>query len=193
MALEETASEIEENKVECSEEKPGDEIKQEETDVEKSNKEQLESTENSNQVEVNMLQLLDSIVASDNKEEPVDAENSKVPQDNAEEKENVESVNEENTEGIVEDVEKDAPTTNKEGESPGEGVIAPFENIKIKEEPLDDIGEQSDSEMIFDFANVEVKEEPMEPEPGMCVRSRLLKKTAFYLAQGRFYNILFSS
>lgn len=173
MALEEAVSEIDENKVECSEETPGDEIKQEETDVEKSNKEQLESTENSNQVEVNMQQLLESIVASDNKEEPVDTENSKVSQDNAEEKENVESVNEENTED-VEGVEKDTPTSNKEGESPGNGVIAPFENIKIKEEPLDDIGEQPDSEMIFDFANVEVKEEPMEPEPGMCVRLRLL-------------------
>jgi len=168
--LEETVPEIEESKVECSEETPGNETKQEDTDVETSHKEQLESKENSNQVEVNMLQLLDSIVASENKEEnkPVDTEDSETPQNDAEKKENVEGVNEESTEVATEDVEKDAPTINKEEEPPSEGVIVPFENIKIKEEPLDDIDEQPDSE-IFDFANVEVKEEPVEPEPGMCL------------------------
>lgn len=177
MALEETVSEIEENnKVEC-EETHGDEIKQEETDVEMSTKEQLKSTENLNQVEVNMLQLLDSIVASENKEEPVDTENIEVPQNDTEQKENVDGVNEEEktedaTEDATEGVEKDVPTLNKEEESPGEDVIAP-ENIKIKEEPLDDIDEQPDSEM-FDFSNVEVKEEPAESEPGMCVRLSLL-------------------
>lgn len=170
MALEETVPEIEESKVECSEETPGKETKQEETDVEMSDKEQLESKENSNQVEVNMLQLLDSIVASENKEEtkPVDTENTETLQNDTEKKEGVEGVNEENVEDDIESVEKDVPMINAEEESPGEGVIVPFENIKIKEEPLDDIDEQPDSEM-FDFANVEVKEEPMEPELGMCV------------------------
>jgi len=168
LALEEAISELEENKVEGSEETPGDETKREESDKKMSKKEQLESTENLNPVEVNMQQLLDSIVASEKKEESVDTENSEVPQDNAEEKKENEGINEENTENtsIAEDTEKDVSTINKEEESPGEGVIIPFENIKIKEEPLDDIGEQPDSE-IFDFANVEVKEEPMEPEPGM--------------------------
>ncbi|XP_018312633.1 uncharacterized protein Pcf11 isoform X1 [Mycetomoellerius zeteki] len=165
LALEETVSEMEENKMECSEETPGDETKQEESDIEMSKKEQLESTENLNQVEMNMQQLLDSIVASEKKEESVDVENSEVPQDDTEEKkENVESVNEESTEAVIEGAEQDAPTINKEDESPGEGVTIPFENIKIKEEPLDDVDEQIDSE-VFDFANVEVKEEPMEPEP----------------------------
>lgn len=167
MALEEAVAEIEESKVECPEETPGED-KQEEPDVETSNKEQLEPTENVvNQVEVNMMQILDSIVASETKEEPVDTENTEVPQNDTEKKENVEGVDEENTEGAVEG-EKDAPTINKEDESPGENEIVPFENIKIKEEPLDDIDEQPDSEM-FDFTNVEVKEEPMESEPGMCV------------------------
>lgn len=173
MALEEAASEVEENKVECSGETPGDETKQKDSE-EISNKEQSESTDN--QVEMNMMQLLDSIVTSEKKEEPVEnsgTENSEVPQDDTEKKENTEGINEGNTEGVVEGAEKDAPTINKEEESPGEGVIVPFENIKIKEEPLDDIGEQPDSEM-FDFANVEVKEEPMEPEPGMYARLRLL-------------------
>ncbi|XP_011684445.1 PREDICTED: uncharacterized protein LOC105447883 isoform X2 [Wasmannia auropunctata] len=172
LALEEVAnSEIEENKVECPEKTPGDETnsKQEEPDVNKE-EEQAESAENLNQVEVNVQQLLDTIVASDKKEEPVDAENSEVPkQDSTEEtKENVEGVDEESTEQVVEgDADKDAPTINKEEEeSPGENlnVQLPFENIKIKEEPLDDIDEQPDTEM-FDFSNVEVKEEPMEPEP----------------------------
>jgi len=172
LALEETVSEMEENKIECSEETPVDETKQEESDIEISKKEQLESTENLNQVEVNMLQLLDSI-ASEKKKESVDAENSEIPQDDTEEKtENVENVNEESTEAILESAEQNAPTVNKEDESPGEGVTIPFENIKIKEEPLDDVDEQIDSE-VFDFANVEIKEEPMEPEPGMYIRFKL--------------------
>ncbi|KYN37984.1 Pre-mRNA cleavage complex 2 protein Pcf11 [Trachymyrmex septentrionalis] len=163
LVLEETVLEMEENKVECSEETPVDETKQEESDIEMSKKE-LESTENLNQVEVNMQQLLDSIVASEKKEESVDAENSEIPQDDTEEKtDNVENVNEESIEAVSEDAEQDAPTVNKEDESLGEGVTIPFENIKIKEEPLDD-DEQIDSE-VFDFANVEIKEEPIEPEP----------------------------
>ncbi|XP_025986831.1 uncharacterized protein LOC105195218 isoform X2 [Solenopsis invicta] len=165
LTLEEAASEIEENKQECSEETPGDETKQQESE-ETLNKEQSESVDNQvNQVEVNMMKLLDSI--AENKEESVEnaeMENSEVSQDDTEKKENTEGLNEDNTEGVVEDAEKDASTTNKEEESSGEGVSEPFENIKIKEEPLDDIDEQPDSEM-FDFANVEVKEEPMEPEP----------------------------
>jgi len=176
LALEETISELEENKVEGSEETPGDETKREESDKEMSKKEQLESTENLNSVEVNMQQLIDSIVASEKKEEFVDPENSEIPQDNTEEKKENEGINEENTENtsVAEDTEKDVSTINKEEESPGgEGVTIPFENIKIKEEPLDDIGEQPDSE-IFDFANVEVKEEPMEPEPGMSALLYLL-------------------
>ncbi|XP_071642109.1 uncharacterized protein Pcf11 isoform X4 [Temnothorax longispinosus] len=162
LALEEAVSEVEENKVECSEETPGNETKQEEPNAETSNKEQLESTKNLNQVEINMMQILDSIVGSE-KEKPVDTENTEAPQTDTETKENEESVNE-NTEGAMENVEKDAPTINKEDESPGESATVSFENIKIKEEPLDDIDEQPASEM-FDFANVEVKEEPMEPEP----------------------------
>ncbi|KAL6259064.1 hypothetical protein P5V15_008985 [Pogonomyrmex californicus] len=166
LALEETVSEVEENKVECSEETPGDEIKQEESDAEVSNKEH-QSTGNLNEVELNVLKLLD-IAASKNKEEPDKADNSELPQDVTEEKEKVESANEENNtdEGITEDGEKDAPAVSKQDESTGESAPVSFENIKIKEEPLDDddIDEQPESE-IFDFANVEIKEEPMEPEP----------------------------
>ncbi|KAL0115350.1 hypothetical protein PUN28_010706 [Cardiocondyla obscurior] len=169
LALEEAAAEMEESKVECSEETPGDETKQENTDVGTSNKEQLEPTENVNQVELNVLQLFDSITASENKEKSADTEeDTEVPQTDTEKKENEESVNEENTENNEkEDPEKneeETSVTNKEEESPGESVTAPFENIKIKEEPLDDIDEQPESEM-FDFANVEIKEEPMDPEP----------------------------
>lgn len=167
MALEEAASEIEESKVEMPEETPGDEIKQEESEIE-TNKEQLQFTENLNQVEMNMLQLLDSIAASENKEEPIDMENTEVLENDTEKKENVEDVNEKNTEN-EEGVEKNAPTINKEEkeESPGEVETVPFENIKIKEEPLD-IDEEPESE-IFDFTNVEVKQEPMDPEPGTYI------------------------
>lgn len=172
MALEEAASEIEDSKVECSEETPGDETKQEESDLETLKEEQLETTESLNQVEVNVQQLLDCIVASEKKEESVETENSEVPQDNTKViKENVGG--EENTENI-ESAEKDAPVINSEEKSPGEDATMPLENIKIKEEPLDDISEQPDSEM-FDFDNVEVKEEPMEPEPGMYARRRMLQ------------------
>lgn len=164
MALEEAASEIEESKIETLEEILGDEIKQEESEMEMSSKEQLESTENVNHVEVNMMQLLDSI-ASDTKE-PVDTENTEVPENDMEKKENDEGVNEENTENM-EGVEKDEPAINNEEESPSEVEAVPFENIKIKEEPLD-IDEEPESEM-FDFANVEVKKEPVDPESGVTL------------------------
>lgn len=168
MALEEAVSEIEENKVET----PGDEIKQEGPEVETSNKEQLESTENLNHVEMNMLQLLDSIAASEMKEEePVDTENTEVPENDTEKEENDEGVNEESTEN-VEGVEKDAPAISKEEEFPGEVEAIPFENIKIKEEPLD-VDDEPESE-IFDFANVEIKEEPVDPESGTCPLEHIL-------------------
>lgn len=167
MTLEETVSEVEENKVETPEETPGDDIKQEESEIEISNKEQPESTENLNHVEVNMLQILDSIVTTEIKEEPVDTENTEVPENGAEKKENEEGVSEESAEN-AEGVEKDAPATDKENEFPGEIETVPFENIKIKMEPLDVDEELEELEKMFYFANVEVKEEPVDPESGTC-------------------------
>ncbi|KMQ93559.1 pre-mrna cleavage complex 2 protein pcf11 [Lasius niger] len=160
LALEEAVSEIEEGKIECSEETPGDEFKQEKSNVEMSNKE-LESTENSEQIEESPLET----TTLETTEKPANTENSEVTQDEMEEKEKVEGATEENT--VMADAEENAPTMNEEEKSPGESVMTPFENIKIKEEPLDDIGEQDNSEMFAFLDKLEhpIKEEPMEPEP----------------------------
>lgn len=159
MALEEAVSEIEESKIECSEETPGDEFKQEKSNVEISNKE-LEVMENSEQIEENPLET----VTLETKEKSADIENSEITQDEMEEKEKMEDA-EENV--VRADTEVNAPTMNEEEKSPSEGVITPFENIKIKEEPLDDIGEQDNSEMFafLDKLEHKIKEEPMDPEP----------------------------
>lgn len=173
MALEEAASEIEENKVECSEETPGDELKQEKSNeiVDK----ELEPTENSEQIEESPLETATlEIKEADN------TENSEVTQDETEEKEKMENTSEENA--VTADTEENAPTTNEEEKSLSECVITPFENIKIKEEPLDeeDIGEQDNSEMFAFLDNLEhpIKEEPVEPEPepGTYIYLKLLQK-----------------
>ncbi|XP_012218940.1 pre-mRNA cleavage complex 2 protein Pcf11 isoform X2 [Linepithema humile] len=157
LTLEETVAEIEEGKIEGSEEAAGVESKQEESNVEVLKKES-ESTENTEQVEENSIEP----TTSENKEESSNVDNSEVVQNDAEEKEKVESVNEENA--ASDDVEKDASAINEEKKSPDENVIMPFENIKIKEEPLDYVSEEPDSEM-FVFSNLAIKEEPIESEP----------------------------
>lgn len=64
----------------------------------------------------------------------------------------------------VENVEKDET---KETETTDPEIIEKsFENIKIKEEPIDEPEEQLEEEQ-FDFSKVEIKAEPVEPEPGM--------------------------
>ncbi|XP_070159553.1 pre-mRNA cleavage complex 2 protein Pcf11 isoform X3 [Polyergus mexicanus] len=159
LALEEAVSEIEEGKIECSEERPGDEFKQEKSNVEISNKE-LELTETSEQIKESPLET----ATLKTKEKLADIQNSEITQDETEDKEKRENA-EEST--VIPDTEVNAPMMNEEEKSPGEDVITPFENIKIKEEPLDDIGEQDNSEMFafLDKLDHQIKEEPMDPEP----------------------------
>lgn len=160
MALEEAASEIEENKIECAEETSGNEFKQEKSNVEISNKE-LEPVENSKQIEESPLE----IVTSEIEEKSANIENSEVTQVEVEEKEKMEDATEEGT--VTADTKENTSTMYEEEKSLNEGVTTPFENIKIKEEPLDDIGEQDNSDMFafLDKLEHQIKEEPMEPEP----------------------------
>lgn len=190
MALEEAVSEIEESKVECPEETSENEFKQEKSNVEIANKE-LEPKESSEQIEENPLET----VTSETEEKSANTENSEVTQklqDEVEEKEKMEDATEEST---VTDIKENAPTMYEEEKSLSEGVTTPFENIKIKEEPLDDIGEQDNSDMfaLLDKLEHQIKEEPMEPEPEPELGISILNycKDYFFYTYTRFSNILF--
>ncbi|XP_014476852.1 PREDICTED: uncharacterized protein LOC106745607 isoform X2 [Dinoponera quadriceps] len=161
LGLDETAMETEEGKKECSEEVAAkEEHKQEESDVEAANKE-FESTETLDQAEESPMETTEL----ENKEESPDAENLELTQDNAEETgKTTEEVNSDlNTDAENIEQTSDAPVTNEEEKSQDESSIMPFDNIKIKEEPMDDVGEQPESEL-FEFANIEIKEEPADPD-----------------------------
>ncbi|XP_066589743.1 pre-mRNA cleavage complex 2 protein Pcf11-like isoform X2 [Prorops nasuta] len=61
--------------------------------------------------------------------------------------------------------EEESETTTKENDdetSQNTNLNLSFENIKIKEEPVD---QEEEQEMQFDFSNVEIKDEPVDPEP----------------------------
>lgn len=152
--------ETEEGKKECPEETAAkDEFKEEPDEI--SNKE-LESIETaSHQIEENPIETTEL----ENKEELSNAQNS---QDNAEE---IEKVTEEVNSDLNTDIENteqtsDMPITNDEEKSQDGNSVVSFDNIKIKEEPMDDVSEQPESEL-FEFANVEIKEEPIDPDMGM--------------------------
>lgn len=176
LALEEAVSEIEESKKKCTEETSGNE--QEKSNVEISNKE-LEPVENSEQIEEGPLET----VTSETEEKSANIENSEVTQVQVEEKEKMEDATEENT--VTADTKENAPAMYEEEKSLSEGVTTPFENIKIKEEPLDDIGEQDNSDMFafLDKLKHHIKEEPMEPEPesepGIYIYFKLLQRLFF--------------
>lgn len=176
MALEEAVSEIEESKKKCTEETSGNE--QEKSNVEISNKE-LEPVENSEQIEEGPLET----VTSETEEKSANIENSEVTQVQVEEKEKMENATEENI--VTADTKENAPAMYEEEKSLSEGVTTPFENIKIKEEPLDDIGEQDNSDMFafLDKLKHQIKEEPMEPEPepepGIYIYFKLLQRLFF--------------
>ncbi|XP_032680257.1 uncharacterized protein LOC116848371 isoform X2 [Odontomachus brunneus] len=161
LGLEETVMETEESsKKEYSEETAAkEESKQEESETETSNKEFI-SMETSHQIEENSTETTELR----NKEESLNAENSEITQDNTEEIEKAteEINNDSNTDAENTEQTSDAPVTNEEEKSQDENSIS-FDNIKIKEEPMDDINEQPESEL-FEFANVEIKEEPMDPD-----------------------------
>lgn len=187
MAIEEAVSEIEESKVECPEETSENEFKQEKSNVEIANKE-LEPKESSEQIEENPLET----VTSETEEKSANTENSEVTQDEVEEKEKMEDATEENT--VTADIKENASTMYEEEKSLSEDVTTPFENIKIKEEPLDDVGEQDNSDTFVFLGKHQIKEEPMEPEPepelGIYIYLKLLQRLFFH-TYTRFSNILF--
>ncbi|EFN78884.1 Pre-mRNA cleavage complex 2 protein Pcf11 [Harpegnathos saltator] len=159
--FEETATEIEESKKECSEGTTAkEELKQDESDAETSNKE-LEPVETSHQEEETPMHTTEL----ESKETLLNAESSEAAQDDAEKTEKAaEEVNSElNTDAENTEQTSDATVTNEEEKSQDENSVVPFDNIKIKEEPVDDISEQPESEL-FEFANVDIKEEPLDPD-----------------------------
>ncbi|EZA52087.1 Pre-mRNA cleavage complex 2 protein Pcf11 [Ooceraea biroi] len=161
LALDEAVSEIDENKVECSEEATADEIKREESDAETSSKEP-ESAEHSEQAAEGSLA---ETAASENKEETENVESSEIAQsETAEQGEAaVEDAKEESA--VTESAEKDVSASEGEKALGEEMATMSFDNIKIKEEPMDDDADEQPEGEAFDFANVEVKVEPMDAEP----------------------------
>ncbi|XP_020280817.1 uncharacterized protein LOC109853274 isoform X2 [Pseudomyrmex gracilis] len=141
------------SKVESNTEAPGDETKQE-PDVEISTTEVEFSAENAEQADHSETGVLDD-------KEKTSTENSedKSAQNVAEEKTRTENENSE--EDTVTESGENENASAKVEESPGEAIM-PFENIKIKEEPLDiDEDANQDSEM-FLCENIHIKEEPVE-------------------------------
>ncbi|XP_076236159.1 pcf11 cleavage and polyadenylation factor subunit isoform X3 [Calliopsis andreniformis] len=156
LALEETIEEMEEEKKESSDETFAEEGKTEELNMETNT--EVETIEASDNVVEDTAQEETSEV--ENKEEAVNVESANVEQsDKTEEDQELELNTEESSN--IENAEKEVT---KEVEEETENIDQSFENIKIKEEPIDEPEEQLEEEQ-FDFSNVEVKEEPVEPEP----------------------------
>ncbi|XP_034189307.1 pcf11 cleavage and polyadenylation factor subunit isoform X1 [Osmia lignaria lignaria] len=156
LALEETIEEMEDEKKENSDEMSAEENKTDELTVEGLNTE-FETVEPSSGItEDNVSQ---EMFEMENVEEPTITD--KLEQAEKAEEQELESSSKETDEHTEKDVastkiEMDAPET--------ENIDKSFENIKIKEEPLDEPEEQPEEEQ-FDFSNVEIKEEPVDAEP----------------------------
>ncbi|XP_043252988.1 uncharacterized protein LOC122397706 [Colletes gigas] len=160
LALEETIEEMEDEK-KITDEMSAEENKTEELSVEALN------------LEIETIEAPDEIM-KDNAEEAVfDIENTDeamVVDDNADIEQNEKEKEQELGTNSEETVDTDnletevALATIETEECETESVDKSFENIKIKEEPIDEPEEQLEEEQ-FDFTNVEIKEEPVEPEP----------------------------
>ncbi|XP_076641398.1 pcf11 cleavage and polyadenylation factor subunit isoform X2 [Halictus rubicundus] len=167
LALEETIEEMEDEKKESSDETLVDEAKTEESNVATSSNAKNETTEATDEMMEGIVQDEPSEATPKEDEativEAMDTEqNDKVEEEQESQNNNEESVDAEN-------VDKDAVSmTEVEGCQP-ETIDSSFENIKIKEEPIDEPEEQLEEEQFdyggVDFSNVEVKEEPVDPEP----------------------------
>lgn len=162
MALEETIGEMEDEK------KSGiegsiveEEIKIQDSKIE--NDKQLLFVEQST-AEREDIVLTEEQKTPEIKEADLSLKNIENQQDEKMEDEKIE--NTDNDKLNVEELEKiDIHLRTDEGKSQSEVIDSnSFENIKIKQEPLDEIEEQIEEQ--FDFTNVDIKEEPAEPEPG---------------------------
>ncbi|XP_076760472.1 pcf11 cleavage and polyadenylation factor subunit isoform X1 [Xylocopa sonorina] len=161
LALEETIEEMEDEKKEGCDESFVEETKTDELSLEALNS------------EFEIVQPSNEIVEDTVPNETCETENKNddtVIEDNAgiemNEKIDEQELQQNSTEDIaMESLEKDdAHATNEIETSESENIDKSFENIKIKEEPIDEPEEQLEEEH-FDFNNVEIKEEPAEPEP----------------------------
>ncbi|XP_076175712.1 pcf11 cleavage and polyadenylation factor subunit isoform X1 [Ptiloglossa arizonensis] len=163
LALEETIEEMEDEKKESTDETFTEENKTEELTVEGLNLE-IETIEASDEIVKDDVQEETSTI--ENKEENTmvvdnaDTEQNDKEEEEEEEIENniEETIDTENLEKLV------APAISEAEACETENVDKSFENIKIKEEPIDEPEEQLEEEQ-FDFTNILVKEEPVEPEP----------------------------
>lgn len=182
LALEETIEEMEDEKKESSDETFAEESKTEELSVGPLNPE-FEVTEPSEEIMEEKVQ--DEAVEKENKESETAIENNV----DIEQNEKVEVLESEHN-NIHEDVDTDA-IEKEETQIPAEAEILEtenvgkfFENIKIKEEPIDEPEEPLEEP--FDFSNVVIKEEPVEPEPGTYYAftiSRIVK----FITTHRYY------
>ena len=159
LALEETIEEMEEEKKEGPDEMFAEENKTDELSMEALNTE-FETVEPLDEIMENKV-LEESSETENKEEETIIEDNVNIEQN---EKRDELELNYNNKEDVdTESIEKgDTIETEITG---AENVDKSFENIKIKEEPIDEPEEQLEED--FDFSNVEIKEEPIEPEPGI--------------------------
>ncbi|XP_076394034.1 pcf11 cleavage and polyadenylation factor subunit isoform X4 [Megachile rotundata] len=154
LALEETIEEMEDEKKENPDETFAEGNKTDELSVEA----KFETVEPSDEIIEEDVQQKEP--ETENKEEPMVTDNLDSEQVEKTEGQEFES----SEKDIAEQVEKDvASVTNEMDASETENVDKSFENIKIKEEPIDEPEEQLEEH--FDFTGVEVKDEPIDPEP----------------------------
>ncbi|XP_053999708.1 uncharacterized protein LOC128887631 isoform X2 [Hylaeus anthracinus] len=160
LALEETIEEMEDEKKESIDEILAEENKTEELSAGESNSE-IETIDAPDEIIENNVE---QVSETENKGEEAMVEN------NADIKHNDKEQDlKNNSEEVIDadNVEKEIAATSTAMETETcetENMDKSFENIKIKEEPIDEPEEQLEEQQ-FDFTNVEVKEEPVEPEP----------------------------
>ncbi|XP_076676323.1 pcf11 cleavage and polyadenylation factor subunit isoform X2 [Andrena cerasifolii] len=159
LALEETIEEMEDEKKESSDETFAEENKTEELSVGTLNAE-VGTVEASGDAAKDDAQEETSEVGN-KEDEGMDVDDADNERNDKVEGEQELGSNNEEING-VENVEKDE--TNKIETTDPEIIEKSFENIKIKEEPIDEPEEQLEEEQ-FDFSKVEIKAEPVEPEP----------------------------
>lgn len=158
LALEETIGEMEDEKKSGMEES----ATEEESKMEDSNVESTIVESEVVETEDTSLTAIEKTSEVEDVEDSMSLGNIESQQEEKMEDEKVENTDEEKL-NVEEPERVDTHIPGDEDQSQGEVMDNSFENIKIKEEPMDEIEEQVEEQ--FDFASVEIKEEPAEPEP----------------------------
>ncbi|KAK2584744.1 hypothetical protein KPH14_007075 [Odynerus spinipes] len=158
LALEETIGEMEDEKKSGIEESAAEE----ESKLEDSNVESTIGESEAVETEDTLLTGVDRTSEVEDAEDSLTLGNIESQQEEKTEDEKVENMDDEKL-NVEESEKTDTYLPTDEDKSQGDVMDNSFENIKIKEEPIDEIEEQVEEQ--FDFANVEIKEEPTEPEP----------------------------